>query len=445
MAKEDAWLDPARNVVVSVRGVEPGLVTAVKKLEQRLGRSLIGIDLVDKKAINNKYRIKDETGLFKEIICDFDDAVELQQVLKPYIDTALVATCRLEEAIKDFRRAMCYLPYISTSSEASLTWCTQKRLMRDKMWAYDSKLVPKYKSLASYDPTSLSTDLEDFEFPVIVKPNGLYASMLVTRCNDRQELEACLERTLEVIDEVYSQSDGTGAPSVLVEEMMQGDMYSVDAYLGPTGAFYCLPPVHVITSHAMGLPGFAGYLSTLPSGLSEEQLAAAYEAAHAAVRALNLRSTTAHIEMFLTESGWKIIELGPRIGGCREDMYREVYGVDHHYNDLLVRLGLEPEMPMAVLKHVAAVTVSATEEGIITEIDGVEEALQLPSIVKSGLEVKVGDRAVLAGNGGEPFVEAILSNTDPEKLLADAARLRELIKVKVIDNEVSLYETLPST
>ncbi len=431
MKDGNAYLDEVRDVIVSVRGVEPGLLTAAKKLEKRLGRPLQGIDLVDVRATENKYRIRDETGFFKEIVCDFDDAAQLQQALKPYMDRALVATCRLEEAIKDFRRVTPLLPYISTPSESSLLWCTQKTLMRDRLHAYNPELVPRYVNVTSYNPEALSEDIADFEFPVIVKPNGLYSSLLVSRCNDRAELELCLAKTFELIEDVYARGDGTGTPSVLVEEMIQGDMYSIDAYVDPYGKSYCLPPVKVITAHSIGLPGFYSYRHIIPTGLPEDELERAYAAARESMRALNLRATSAHIELFLSPTGWKIIELGPRMGGYREDLYREAYGIDHHYNDLLVRIGLEPEIPTQVLKHAAGVNIYAEEEGVITALDGIDDARALPSLVMLGTNAQVGDVALFADSGGELIVDAILSNENPEYLEADVARLRELVTIKI--------------
>jgi len=437
MAKEAIDIDPSRDVVVSIRGVEPTLATAVKKLEKRLGRPLKGIDVVDSKAAIHKYYQKDVSGTFEQIVCDFDDDAALQQALKPYMDTALVSTCRLEEGMKDFSRAMHYLPYISTPSAASVAWCTQKSLMRDKLHTYDPSLVPKYTTLTEYDQEALSDAIEGFTFPVVVKPNGLHSSLLVSRCDTREVLDACLARTFEVIYEVYEQTDGTGQPSVLVEEMMQGGMYSVDAYMDAEGSFYSLPPVNIVTAHSLGLPGgFYAYRRSIPTGLNDEQLGALYETARASMRALSLSSTTAHIELYLTESGWKIIELGPRMGGYRQVFYQEAYGIDHHYNDLLVRIGLEPEIPRQLIKHVAGVSIYANEEGVIEAIDGIEDARQLSSTVMIGVQAKVGDMALFADSGGELIVDAILSNEDPEKLEADVARLRELVTIKVEPRQV---------
>lgn len=431
MGNNDLYQDEKRDVIVSIRGVEPGLLNAVQMLEKRLGRPLKGIDVVDAKAVSHKYYLKDETGFFEQIVCDFDDPDQLQQALKPYMDSALLMTCRLEEAMKDYRRASVFLPYINTPTEASLDWCTQKRLMRDRLRAYDPALVPKYENFHAYEAEKVTELIQDFAFPVIVKPTGLYASLLVNRCDDMDELHACLERTFELIEEAYERGDGTGAPSVLVEEMMQGPMYSVDAYIGARGEFYALPPVEVITAHAAGLSGFYGYRYILPSGLTDEQLQEAYAATEASGRALNLRSTVIHVELFLTETGWKIIELGPRIGGYREALYREAYGIEHRYNELAIRIGLPPEIPTTPRKHAAAIAIYADEEGIITDIAGLEEARRLSSVVSVSQQAYVGDMSLFAESGGEMIADAVLSNEDPEQLEADVAKVRELVRITV--------------
>jgi hypothetical protein len=113
------------------------------------------------------------------------------------------------------------------------------------------------------------------------------------------------------------------------------------------------------------------------------------------------------------------------MGGYREDLYREAYGVEHHYNDLLVRIGLEPEIPMQPIKHAAGVNIYADQEGIITELSGLDEARQLPSLVTLGTNAQVGDMALFAESGGELIVDAILSNEDADALEADVAKLRE--------------------
>jgi biotin carboxylase len=422
-----------RDIIISIREVEPGLVAAVKRLSATLGRPLRGVTLVDKGFVDNKHRVRDETGFFEEVICDFNDPDALQRAIKPLSNRILTATCRFETAIQDFRKAIPFMPYIATPTESSLAWSTEKILMRDRLHAYDESLTPKYVYLTSVDSGAAHRLVRDFEFPVIVKPNGLYASLLVSRCEDQTELEACLERTFDVIHEIYDRENGTGEPSVLVEEMMQGDMYSVDAYVTPTGEVHCLPLVKVVTAHSIGKPGFYSYRHIIPTGLSDQEVAAANKTAIAAVHALNLRASTAHIEMFHTSHGWKVIELGPRIGGYREGLYGEAYGIDHYYNDLAVRIGAQLEIPTVPIKHAAGINIYAEKEGIITAISGIDQARRLESVVFLEAHAQVGDRALFAGSGGELIVDAILSNKDPEQLERDVAQVRELVTIQVAE------------
>jgi biotin carboxylase len=425
-----------KNLILAIDDVEPGLVQATKKLSKKLGRELRGLALVDLNYPAIRQRDKDTTGLYDEIICDFDDANALQQHLKPHLDSLLAVTIRHESSVQSLRKAVPFLPYVPTPSESSLLWSTEKHLMRDRLHNYDSELVPQYRYLTDSNPAIIKSIIKELSFPMIVKPNGLACSILVTRCNNEQELSRCLTQTFQVIHDIYSRDLGRGMPSVLVEEMIQGDMYSTDVYVSATGKIYCLPLVKVITAESLGLPGFYSYRHIIPTQLSAREIEAAHAASIAAVRALNLSATTAHIELFHSPEGWKIIELGPRIGGYREALYEHSYGVDHYYNDLAVKIGLEPIIPKDPIGHAAGINIYPGHEGHIEAIEGLDEARKIPSVVYLEAHAKPGDVALFAGNGGQLVVDGILSNQDPEKLEADVAKVRELIDIRIKQQQV---------
>src|SRR5438045_8917826 len=79
-----------------------------------------------------------------------------------------------------------------------------------------------------------------------------------------------------------------------------------------------------------------------PTQLSATHTEEAQAAAAKGIRALGLRSTTCHIELMRTERGWRVIEMGPRVGGFRHEMYELSYGINHALNDLLIRLARQP-------------------------------------------------------------------------------------------------------
>ncbi|HEX5448418.1 MAG TPA: ATP-grasp domain-containing protein [Candidatus Saccharimonadales bacterium] len=427
-----------KDTVLSVRDVEPDLVEAVKKLSNKLGRPLQGVVIVNKEFVNHPDRYMDKSGFFKEVVCDFNNPDELQSALRPYEDRLLAVTCRIENAIQQFRKLIPFLPYVDTPSETALLWCTEKQLMRDRLKNYSQSLVPGYYYVEETDLGKFEKTAEQLSYPVIVKPNGLKASLLVTKCDNKVELMDSLKKIFEVIDDVYAKERGTGRPGVLVEDMIQGDMYSIDAYVDAKGDIYCLPLVRVVTAHELGKPGFYSYRHIVPVDISREEMAKAQSAAKASIKALNLNSSSAHIELFHAPDGWKIIELGPRIGGYRADLYRQAYGVDHFYNDLAVRVGLEPEIPTRPIGHAAGLNVYAEEEGIIESITGLEAVRELPSVVYVKAHAKPGDLALFASSGGKLIVDGILSNADPKRLEYDVNKVRQLVNIKVRPQKTSI-------
>lgn len=422
----------ARDTILSIDDVEPGLVTALKKHSRRLGRPLKGVVLIDTNpSVASRERARDDSGLFEEIRCDFDDTSRLQSILKEYQYNLLAVTCRRENSMSSFKKVLPFLPYVNSPSESAILWATEKHLMRDRLRDYDIDLVPKYRYLAGPGTMSAENISRELAFPVIVKPTGLAASILVTRCDDLYELKSCLNRTFQIINDVYERELGRGRPGVLVEEMIRGDMYSIDAYVDSKGKIFFLPLVGVITAHSVGLEGFYSHSFVIPTGLPEKEIKAAHKASADAIRALNLNSSTAHIELFRSPEGWKIIELGPRIGGYREALYREAYGIDHYYNDLAIRMDIEPEIPAEPIAHATSFNIYPDEEGEIIDIAGLEEAKRIESLIDIKCHAKPGDLAFFAGNGGRFIVDGTLCNKDPHKLNDDLLRVRNTIQIKV--------------
>ncbi len=300
------------------------------------------------------------------------------------------------------------------------------------MKEYDTSLVPKFVEIPERLVGKIEKLVAELSYPVVVKPCGLHTSMLVNKCNTLEELEKSVKETYRIIHEIYDKRLGTGTPSILVEEFIEGDMYSIDAYITPDRKVHCLPPVRVITSHEVGLGGFYAYESRVPSDLSDAEIKLANEAAISAVKSVGLFSCTAHIELFHTVSGWKIVELGPRIGGHREQIYRYAYGVDHYYNDLKSRLGdFTVELGYKKPRHTISMNIYAKKEGIVRDVLGIEEVKKLHTNVFIRQLIKEGDFAGSSESGNPYHVDAIFSGHDKNHVLDDARQAHNLIQVVV--------------
>ncbi|HET8575167.1 MAG TPA: ATP-grasp domain-containing protein [Candidatus Paceibacterota bacterium] len=397
-----------------------------------------------KKKNDNKYRIavihnakaanKEEEEAFSKfdiaIICDFDDPKSIVDNLRPYRDELLAVTCRMESRIEWFRKLVPFVPYLRTPTSESLSWSTNKIEMRKRFLEFDKTIAPAFHVVSDAKKKTLTTVEEKVGYPLVVKPSGLAQSLLVSIGYHKEELEKTLKGAFKTINRIYKGRGQTTEPQILVEQQMEGELYSIDAYVDSRGKVTCCPLVAVKTGRAIGFDDFFGYQQMTPANVKKESIAEAEEAVRKAVHALGLRSTTAHVELMRTEEGWKIVEVGPRIGGFRDVMYRLSYGIDHTENDIFTRIPKTVSVPQKIKGYTVAFKFFAKKEGKITTLTGIKKAQQLKSFHSITINKKIGDKAVFAKNGGTSIFNMFLFNEDRSKLLADIRRLEQMIKIE---------------
>jgi biotin carboxylase len=372
-----------------------------------------------------------ELATFDVILkCNFNSRKSIVKALKPYENDFVGVSCRAESKIPLFAKVIPHVPFLRTPTSESLEWSTNKLEMRRRLSAYDPKITPAFTVVSDTQKRTLKTIEETVGFPLVIKPTGLAQSLLVTICYHQDELEKSLRKVFRKITTLYKTSGGRGEPEVLVEQFMDGEMYSVDAYVDSRGMVYFCPMVHIKTGRAIGFDDFFGYQQLTPTLLSKKSIIDAQEVSEKAIRALGLRSSTAHIELYKTEKGWKIIELGPRIGGFRDTMYKLSYDIDHTANDLYIRIPKRPLLPRKALGTSATLKVFAKKEGVITSIKGVKKLSELKSFYHISINKKVGDRAIFAKNGGKSIFNITFFNKSRSKVLADIRRLEESVIIE---------------
>jgi biotin carboxylase len=365
------------------------------------------------------------------IKADFDSPTSMTQALKPYEDQLLAVTARGDMNIPFLQKTIPHVPYLKTPTVTSLEWATNKLLMRRRFATYDKTITPKYSLVKDYSKETLKKVEEKVGFPLIVKPTGLASSLLVSICYHKEELEDTLARVFKKINGLYKKNGGRGEPQVLVEQFMEGDMYSIDGYVNSRGKVYFCPMVSVKTGKQIGFDDFFGYQQMTPTALNNSSVEDARYVALQAIHALGLRSSSAHVELMKTEAGWKVIELGPRLGGFRDEMYKMSYGIDHAANDIFIRIPKVPIIPRKRLGYTAVLKVFAKKEGSIQKIIGIKKIQELKSFKKINIHKEVGDRAVFAKHGGESIFNIYFFNESRSKLLADIRRMEQMVKIEV--------------
>ena len=423
-----------KDIIVFVNAIRPATFNALQIYQEQTGRSFKPVVLVDatiQRSITKRNGQKHEGKELLVVSADFASPASIRAALKPFIERIFAVTSQYENSVTELKKLIPYLPYIPMPTERSLEWATEKKHMRKLMEAYDPTLVPRYLEITDASARTIATICASMSFPVIVKPSGLEGSLLVSMATNEIELQRIITHTFTEIQQAYNKWIKRQAPAVLVEEFMDGDMYSIDTYISAKGAFVHTPPVQVITGHKAGFDDFFGYIRKTPAGLSQAEIEKAYDAVERACRAVCLRSVTAHVELMKTKDGWKIIELGPRIGGFRHEIYSKTYGINHIMNDILNRGGEAPVVPTETLAYTAFLNIYAREEGILTSVAGTDVVKRLPSLLSMKQCAQVGEEVLFAKNNGDPVFEVFLSSESAFGLEQDIATVEQALQLNV--------------
>ena len=362
---------------------------------------------------------------------DFTKPSKISEALFPYQDELLAITCRTETNIARFAKIIPHVPYLRTPTSDSLSWSTDKYEMRKRFKVYDSKMTPRFTLIKDVSEKESKRLIEKIGFPMIIKPANLSGSLFVSICYHEDELKKALATCFRKIRKAYEKDKRLEEPKLLAEEYMEGDIYSIDSYVNSRGGIYHLPLVRVKTGKDIGHQDFYGYLQMTPTILKRETTARAERVAETAIHALGLRSTTAHTELMKIDGEFKVIEVGPRMGGARDKLYSLSCNIDHPLNDILIRIPRKPKIPKKCSGTAVYMKWFLPKEGVITSMTGIKKIEQLESFYKIEINKKIGDRAMFARNGGKSVFNLYMNNTNRGALLADIRRVEQLVKIKI--------------
>jgi hypothetical protein len=405
--------------VLIVEAVKPSIIGAVERLRAEhpeLGEPR----LVLLTSRPKKYREYEARGV-AVVPCDYKPNT-VRQIVAGLPAQPKAVICRGELYIQYLRKIVVYLPPgVLVSSEKSLEIATNKRLMREAFEKHCPQNTPRHVQVQKADEVERVAAV--LHFPVIVKPASLASSLMIQKCDNAVELEESLKGVFAELQNVYAHEGRSEPPEVIVEEYLEGDFYSLDSYVLRPGMVYHTPLVNYVPAKQLGIDDFFLYKRTTPVDLPPEAVRGAEQASENAIAAVGLQYSSVHVELVRTGDGsWKIIEIGPRIGRFRNVMYREAFGIDHSYNDVLVHCGLAPDILPLHRRFCAAYSVYPTEEGVLKEVIGKDEVKTNIAHVAYEKYLGVpGGRVHYARNGGHALYELLFSSNNLAEFEAECA------------------------
>jgi biotin carboxylase len=375
--------------------------------------------------------IQEETEYFKEILVDFDKQQDIKKNLVLLGDQLIAVVNRGERNIPLFQKLIPHLRKdLLVPTVEALIKSTEKTAMRKAFRKYDRSITPKFEILTVISDEEIVRINKRLEFPVIVKPSGLAQAVLVQAAHYPAELKEILLRMQKYMKKSYKEMKGRGTPTILIEEIIEGDQYSVDAFVDDIGNVSFCPFVKYTTSGQKGFDDFFSYEQTTPATISKDSVQKAKIVCIKGLNALGLRNSIAHIEMIRKEGDWKIVEIGPRMGGFRSMMYKKSFGINLDIQDIKIHLGRPITIPRTKRGYISVIKFFAKQEGTITKITGIKKAQSLLSFAGTVQNLKKGDKARFAKNGGIYIVRVTLFNKNKAQFIEDKRKLEKMVHIE---------------
>ncbi len=229
---------------------------------------------------------------------------------------------------------------------------------------------------------------QGIRFPAVVKPLDQAGSRGVIRVDDRAQLLHAGERIRRALAADLCRVDSQDVAPLLVEEFVAGPEVAVEGLL-VNGALLVLAVYD--KPEPLDGPYFEETVYTVPSELTEPQLAAVVNEVEAAIRALGLTDGPIHAELRLAGGTPIVIDLASRsIGGRCSAVLRFRSGRTLEEMLLLSALGEGPSDPGLEIGTRGVMMMPIPAAGTLRSIDGRESALGLPGIEAIELSVPIG-------------------------------------------------------
>ncbi len=224
------------------------------------------------------------------------------------------------------------------------------------------------------------SDVEDFEYPVIIKPRDNSGSRGVNLCRSKEELEESMSEALDV-----SKLD-----SVLVEEFIEGPEYSIES-LHHDGKSEVIQFTEKKTTE---FPYNVELGHIQPANINDENKQKIREIIAKIGKELNFENCPSHTELKINDRGIFVIETSPRLGGDYITSTLTPLSTGVNLEDELLKISLGEEInPSPKAVQYSGVRFFAFEEGsVIKHVPNEEFVKTWPHVVDFSFNLQKGEK-----------------------------------------------------
>lgn len=395
---------------ILIIGANPETISLIEKAK-----------LMDIKTYVTDYNKTTYAKKFADVPCnvdgmDVDGLVDL--VKKEQIDGVLVGVA--EALIPTYCKVCETLDYPCFASMEQFNIMISKDNFKNTCRKYGVPVVPEYSV----------ENLDEIEYPVIVKPVDSSSSKGISICNNREELDIAIEKALSF----------SFRKKYLIEKYMDGLEVIIYYVIQDGNPFMVAMCDRYTSKEQKGITQLpSAYI--FPSKHIERYKAEVDEKVKNMLKGMNVKNGVLFLQSFVENGSVYIYEPGFRLNGAQEHMIvSELTGIDA--KELLINYAMNGKMSDKDMQKYAdpyfhgmyACKLSPlVKEGVIGEITGIEKIRRMNGVVGVNPNYENGD--TVAGLGTQRQMAANIFITAPTiELLKE--RVDAVIKAfEVNDNE----------
>ncbi|ANK59560.1 hypothetical protein AYR54_04445 [Loigolactobacillus backii] len=263
-------------------------------------------------------------------------------------------------------------------------------------------------------------------YPLVLKPTNTASSIAVFYIRTAAELA----RRFQTITRLKTSYLGFQVRhEYLLEEFLQGPEFSVELFLQQGQIAFA----EVTEKKTTQPPFFVETMHIFPTTILKEQRSKIIQTAFAAVSALGFQAGPTHVEVKVTATGPRIVEVNGRPGGdsITSDLVYDAYGINIFTETIKLYLGLALTLKPSKRQAAATGFIFATKAGIFEKIENLPLLENNALIKRYVIETKVGTKVKIPENSDDRLGYFIVNADTSIAAKRLASNLQAKLKVVV--------------
>lgn len=277
--------------------------------------------------------------------------------------------------------------YVYSASLLCDEFCENKfsseaiKLMNNKeqtrLFLNNQPYTPKFAVIKPGEEIPVGKMIKVFTFPLMVKSPSSTGSKDVLLAENEEQL---LAHSLMLREKEPTES-------IIIEEYIVGNQYLVEAVVYNKKVMIAGVIEQEITSGKRFIITGYGVMVNIPA----EIMAGIENVLHSIVEQFGIENGALHLELRHAKTGWKLIEINPRIsGGAMNRMLRAAYGYSLVEETLKLHLGGVPSIVPRHKKYVFTQFKVINEKGVLERVTGKGRARKSRGVVEIYVKPKKG-------------------------------------------------------